>query len=138
MEHQQERDLCCFKWLRVGSYLLLQHDLVCPDLYILKSVIRNAICQNNSNSKPDHPSSQTSPLCLLFHKILTDPRAKTLVLISWNKADDVKWEIMFYHFAKHNNGITMLCLKLVTSTVEETREYILSPCRVPLYFLHIT
>lgn len=33
----------------------------------------------------------------------------------------------------------MLCLKLVIpSTVDETREYLLSPCRVPLYFLHIT
>lgn len=38
-----------------------------------------------------------SATCLLFHKIVTDPRAKTLVLISWNKADDIKGEIMFHH-----------------------------------------
>ena len=86
-----------FKCLRFGNYLLLQHDLVCPDLYIRKIVIRNAIWQNNSNSKADHPSSQISHLCLLFHKILKDPRSKTLVLISWNKADDIKHEITFHH-----------------------------------------
>lgn len=71
----KKETFCCLKWLSFGSYLLLQHNLVCPDFYPLKTVIGNAMCQNVNNPKPDHPSSQTGHLCLLCHKILKDPPA---------------------------------------------------------------
>lgn len=86
-----------WKWPRFGSYLLLQHNLVCPDFYVLKTVMAHATCQHGNNPTPNHPSSQISHLCLLFYETLKDPRAKTLVLASWNKPDDVKHEIMFNH-----------------------------------------
>lgn len=84
--HKKET-FCCFKWLRFGSYLLLQHNLVCPDFYVLMAVTGNPICQNSNNPKPDYLSSQIGHLSLLCPKILKDPNAKTWVFISWNNAD---------------------------------------------------
>lgn len=39
-EHKQETALCCFKSLRFGNYLLLQHNLNCPTYTILKSDLK--------------------------------------------------------------------------------------------------